>query len=105
MATAPPSLVSPLSILPPFFLQVGVAYTEEEAKAKAAEVDVVDGPNDEGEMFERPGKLSDVLPKPYANEQAARFSNGAFAPLSCFCTGCCCCCILALLHTALDGVD
>lgn len=30
---------------------VGVAYTEEEAKAMAAEIEVVDGPNDEGEMF------------------------------------------------------
>jgi ubiquinol-cytochrome c reductase cytochrome c1 subunit len=29
---------------------VGVAYTEEEAKAMAADVDVADGPNDEGEM-------------------------------------------------------
>jgi ubiquinol-cytochrome c reductase cytochrome c1 subunit len=29
---------------------------------------VVDGPNDEGEMFTRPGKLSDKLPAPYANE-------------------------------------
>lgn len=27
-----------------------------------------DGPNDEGEMFERPGKLSDKLPAPYMNE-------------------------------------
>lgn len=35
----------------------------------AAEIEVVDGPNDEGEMFERPGRLSDVLPAPYANEQ------------------------------------
>lgn len=31
--------------------------------------EVVDGPNDEGEMFERPGRLSDPLPSPYANEQ------------------------------------
>ena len=29
---------------------------------------VVDGPNDQGEMFTRPGKLSDKLPAPYANE-------------------------------------
>ncbi|GAA0139103.1 hypothetical protein LIER_00718 [Lithospermum erythrorhizon] len=44
---------------------VGVAYTEEETKAMAAEIEVVDGPNDEGEMFTRPGKLSDLLsPRP-----------------------------------------
>ncbi|KAF7039789.1 hypothetical protein CFC21_049736 [Triticum aestivum] len=59
---------------------VGVAYTEEETKAMAAEIEVVDGPNDEGEMFTRPGKLSDRLPQPYANEQAARFSNGGAYP-------------------------
>lgn len=35
-----------------------------------------DGPNDEGEMFERPGKLSDKLPAPYMNE-VSRAANGA----------------------------
>ena len=59
---------------------VGVAYTEEEVKAMAAEIEVVDGPNDEGEMFTRPGKLSDRFPQPYANEQAARFANGGAYP-------------------------
>ncbi|KAL1564290.1 hypothetical protein AAHA92_06651 [Salvia divinorum] len=59
---------------------VGVAYTEEETKAMAAEIEVVDGPNDEGEMFIRPGKLSDRFPQPYANEQAARFANGGAYP-------------------------
>ena len=59
---------------------VGVAYTEEEAKAMAAEVEVTDGPNDEGEMFERPGRLSDPLPAPYASEEAARFANGGAYP-------------------------
>lgn len=59
---------------------VGVAYTEEETKAMAAEIEVVDGPNDEGEMFTRPGKLSDKFPEPYPNEQAARFANGGAYP-------------------------
>lgn len=59
---------------------VGVAYTEEETKAMAAEIEVVDGPNDEGEMFTRPGKLSDRFPQPYTNEQAARFANGGAYP-------------------------
>lgn len=59
---------------------VGVAYTEEETKAMAAEIEVVDGPNDEGEMFTRPGKLSDRFPEPYSNEQAARFANGGAYP-------------------------
>ena len=30
------------------------------------------GPDDEGNMFERPGKLSDYIKSPYANEKAAR---------------------------------
>lgn len=59
---------------------VGVAYTEEEVKAMAAEIEVADGPNDEGEMFTRPGKLSDRFPQPYPNEQAARFANGGAYP-------------------------
>ena len=59
---------------------VGVAYTEEEVKAMAAEVEVEDGPNDEGEMFLRPGKASDHFPSPYANEAAARAANGGAYP-------------------------
>ncbi|XP_060207620.1 cytochrome c1-2, heme protein, mitochondrial-like isoform X2 [Lycium barbarum] len=59
---------------------VGVAYTEEEVKAMAAEIEVEDGPNDEGEMFTRPGKLSDCFPQPYPNEAAARFANGGAYP-------------------------
>ena len=42
------------------------AWSEAEVKAMAESNDVIDGPNAEGEMFERPGKLSDALPKPYA---------------------------------------
>jgi ubiquinol-cytochrome c reductase cytochrome c1 subunit len=60
---------------------VGVCYSEEEAKAMAEDVEFADGPNDEGEMFERPGKLSDYFPSPYPNEEAARFANnGAYPP-------------------------
>lgn len=59
---------------------VGVAYAEEEVKAMAAEIEVEDGPNDEGEMFMRPGKISDKFPQPYKNEQAARYANGGAYP-------------------------
>jgi len=60
---------------------VGVCYSEEEAKAMAEDIEFADGPNDEGEMFERPGKLSDYFPSPYPNEEAARFANnGAYPP-------------------------
>ncbi|CAL5202555.1 unnamed protein product [Lathyrus oleraceus] len=59
---------------------VGVAYTEGEVKAMAAEIEMEDGPNDEGEMFTRLGKLSDRFSQPYANESAARFANGEAYP-------------------------
>lgn len=60
---------------------VGVSHTEAEAKAEAAEAQIKDGPNDQGEYFMRPGKLSDYFPSPYPNEEAARAANnGAYPP-------------------------
>jgi ubiquinol-cytochrome c reductase cytochrome c1 subunit len=60
---------------------VGVSHTEAEAKAEAEEILVEDGPDDTGAMFQRPGKLSDYFPNPYANEEAARAANnGAYPP-------------------------
>ena len=60
---------------------VDVAYTEQEVKTMAEEIEITDGPDDTGEMFERPGKLSDRLPSPYANEEGARYANnGAYPP-------------------------
>ena len=60
---------------------VGTFLTEDEAKAEAAEIQVQDGPDEEGNMFMRPGKLSDYCPRPYPNEEAARAANnGAFPP-------------------------
>jgi hypothetical protein len=36
-------------------------------------------------MFERPGKLSDYFPRPYANDSAAAAANnGAIPPGTCF---------------------
>jgi ubiquinol-cytochrome c reductase cytochrome c1 subunit len=59
----------------------GPHFTEEEVAALAAEYPIADGPNDAGEMFERPGRASDRLPSPYANEQVARSLNsGAYPP-------------------------
>ncbi|KAJ3044763.1 cytochrome c1 [Rhizophlyctis rosea] len=64
---------------------VGVTHTEAEAKALAAEYEYKDGPNDVGEYFMRPGKLTDAMPRPYPNEEAARAANGGAYPpdLSC----------------------
>ncbi|MBF0269830.1 MAG: cytochrome c1 [Alphaproteobacteria bacterium] len=57
-----------------------IGLSEEEAKAVAGEREVKDGPNDEGEMFNRPGKLSDHYIPPFANDQAARVSNNGALP-------------------------
>jgi len=57
-----------------------LGFSENEVKALAAEYTVTDGPDDEGEMFERPGKPFDYLPAPFANENAARASNGGAYP-------------------------
>jgi ubiquinol-cytochrome c reductase cytochrome c1 subunit len=46
----------------------------------AEQVEYQDGPNDQGEMFLRPGKLSDYMPPPYPNEEAARAGNGGALP-------------------------
>jgi len=59
---------------------IGVAYTEDEVKVLASEVEVQDGPNDEGDMYSRPGKPSDHFQNPYPNENAARFANGGAYP-------------------------
>jgi ubiquinol-cytochrome c reductase cytochrome c1 subunit len=58
-----------------------IGYTEDEVKAFAAEVQVQDGPDDTGEMFERAGRPSDRFKAPFPNEQAARAANnGAYPP-------------------------
>ncbi|KAJ2719830.1 cytochrome c1 [Coemansia sp. Benny D115] len=59
---------------------VDVAYTEEEVREMAAEFQYTDGPDDQGNMFERPGKLTDPIPRPYANEEAARAANAGALP-------------------------
>ena len=46
----------------------------------AEDVQYTDGPNSEGEMFQRPGKLADYMPAPYPNEEAARSSNAGALP-------------------------
>ena len=58
-----------------------IGFPKEEIEILASESLIEDGPNDDGEMFERPRKLSDVLPSPYPNEKAARaVNNGAYPP-------------------------
>lgn len=65
----------------PFRSLSAIGFSEAEIKALAASYSVKDGPNDDGEMFERPGRPSDYFVPPYANEQAARAAqNGAYPP-------------------------
>lgn len=59
---------------------IGSLHSEEEMKAIAADAMIEDGPNDEGEMFERPGILVDYHKKPYKNDQAAMAANGGALP-------------------------
>ena len=57
-----------------------IGYTADEVKEIAASVQVTDGPNDAGEMFERPGRASDRFHSPFPNEQAARAANNGALP-------------------------
>lgn len=60
---------------------VDIGFTTDQAKAMASDYEIEDGPDDEGEMYMRPAKLSDRFVKPFANTNAARFANGgAFPP-------------------------
>ncbi|BFZ57059.1 cytochrome c1 [Savitreella phatthalungensis] len=59
---------------------VGVTHTVDEAKAMCEEVEYEDGPDDNGETFQRPGKLSDYMPRPYPNDEAARAGNAGALP-------------------------
>jgi len=61
----------------------GPDFTTDEVRVLAAEFprQVIDGPDDFGDMFERPGKPSDHFPPPFPNQAAARASNnGAYPP-------------------------
>ncbi len=59
----------------------GIGYTKDEIKIIASEYEVIDGPDDEGEMFFREGKESDKFVEPYENANLARLANnGAYPP-------------------------
>ncbi len=58
----------------------GPEFTKEEAKAIAAQFEVTDGPNEDGEMFTRPARLSDKFVSPFPNVKAAAAANGGAYP-------------------------
>ena len=57
-----------------------LGYTEDQIKAIAAEYTITDGPNDDGEMFDRPGRPSDKFKSPFANDKASAAANGGALP-------------------------
>ncbi len=57
-----------------------LGYTEDAVKEIAASYQVADGPDENGDMFERKGLPSDRFPAPFANDQAAMAANGGALP-------------------------
>jgi ubiquinol-cytochrome c reductase cytochrome c1 subunit len=57
-----------------------LGFSDAQVKAFAADFKIKDGPNEQGEMFERPGRPADAWPAPFPNEQAARAANGGALP-------------------------
>jgi len=58
----------------------GPEFSEAEVREIAANYFVMDGPDTFGEMFERPGRLSDRFPPPFPNREAAVAAMGAYPP-------------------------
>lgn len=58
----------------------GPEFSIEIVKNIAASFEVMDGPNSEGEMFARSGRLSDKFVSPYPNIQASMAANGGAYP-------------------------
>lgn len=57
-----------------------LGLTPAQVAAIASQVQVQDGPNDEGQMFERPGRPSDRFHSPFPNPEAARAANNGALP-------------------------
>jgi len=58
----------------------GPEFSPEAVKALAEEIQVTDGPNDKGEMYQRPGRPSDHFRSPFPNDEAARAANAGALP-------------------------
>lgn len=66
--------------LVPFRTLSDLGYDADQIKAFAAEYEVQDGPNAEGEMFTRPARAGDYFPSPFANSEAAAAANNNAVP-------------------------
>jgi cytochrome c1 len=58
----------------------GPGFSQAQVRAIAQEYKITDGPNDQGEMFERPGRPADRFPSPFPNDQAGRAANNGVLP-------------------------
>jgi ubiquinol-cytochrome c reductase cytochrome c1 subunit len=63
-----------------FYEPGGPEFTMGQVEALAAEYMVADGPDEFGEMFERPARLADRWPSPFPNYAAAAAANSGKAP-------------------------
>jgi ubiquinol-cytochrome c reductase cytochrome c1 subunit len=57
-----------------------IGYTDDQIKGFAAQFQVTDGPNDQGQMFQRPARPSDTFVAPFPNDEAARVANNGALP-------------------------
>ena len=57
-----------------------LGYNENQIKNIASEYTVIDGPDEEGEMFERPARPSDAFKAPFTNDAQAKAANGGAYP-------------------------
>jgi ubiquinol-cytochrome c reductase cytochrome b/c1 subunit len=57
-----------------------LGFSEGQVKTIASEYKIQDGPNDQGEMFERDGRPADYFPPPWPNENAARARYNGVPP-------------------------
>ena len=58
----------------------GPEFSEQEVKAIAASIEIEDGPDNQGEMFTRPGRPADKFKSPYPNVNASTAANGGAYP-------------------------
>ena len=59
---------------------VDIGFSEEQVEAIAGQYELTDGPNDEGEMFDRPARPSDRFISPFPNKAAAQYANNGAYP-------------------------
>jgi ubiquinol-cytochrome c reductase cytochrome c1 subunit len=58
----------------------GMGLSDDDVAKIAAERKTTDGPNDAGDMFQRPGKPSDHFIPPFPNDNASRAANNGALP-------------------------